>query len=269
MNMGGEAKPTFASVSMKVAGLPDSCCSKVNAAFAGMAKTPPEEPTEEEDKAMETACDEGSAQVTGVWSTVGFTATDNWPLTSLNGYAMVDGALAKKAADEAEAAEADETGQKKMALKIQQMAGLLAGFQRFYASISWSKAQMHLSVNNFALKALGTSIEYDETKAKAKMQAAMNKGGGEGGDGEMSTALLENAAAYVLPKLSQHVTSIIQMTSSSKSDSAFPFTLGAVSLVGSLVLMGVVAAAFVVRRRQARTIQGSNAATEMTSQEVA
>jgi len=265
--------PTLASATYKIAGLPDTCCTKLKETLSKVPNFMPDpatgQPKEMPDVAgISAACEAGLASITGIWTSAGFAPKAKMPLSSMSGYDLVNGPKLKEYMDTLMAAKADPT---KMPAQQKKMAyDMVAGFDRFYASMSWAKTQVHVSFKNFVISKAGGSFTYDEAMAKALVKSLEQAAVPPGPD--VFDQMYE-AAWSIMPRpahleMFAHQLNLHSAPAELKEAVASPVTIGAASLAGSLALIGVVAGAFIVRKRR-QQVRDVQAATEMTSQEIA
>jgi len=231
------------------------CCTTLK----GFKKTWDWSPDEDEE--LRKACMPEVQKVKGVWAKAAFTPSEDQPLTGASGFAMVDGAMIDKMIKDFN---------HPAITMIDNMIPnqILDGFERLYLGISYSRAEAGVVLKDFSLTKAGLVFTFDEAMSKA---LAKKQGGGVfEGHGHMEKVL------WQLVSQAPHAAAMIGMAAAAplaKTEVASQFTVGAVSLVGSLALLAAVAGALTTRsRRQARSVQnvGSvESATELTTQEVA
>lgn len=239
-------------------------------------------------------CVKELSTVTGVWQSVEFNTGGELPFTGASSFAKIDGpkyaeimGQMKDVIDPLKnirfpqdiSEMSDEERKKEIEMRQQAMEAVknyfkfgvtyaqetVDGFQKLSFSMSWAKTQASYEFKNYYVTKVVQTLTYDEAKMKA-LAIKDASGAEEAHDrAQMVAWHLFDGTAYA-----PNAISLSSKSTFVESNSASPSIVGSVSLVGSLALMGVVAGAFITRRRrQVRNIQNAEAATEMTSQEVA
>jgi len=194
-----------------------------------------------------------------------FTPSDLEPITLYSMFVMIGSGEIEKILPMMQPGQNKKQEMKEMAKRF------VSGFEKFSFSADYKRIQAWIGVKDFLFTKSGEILEFDE----AKLRALVKKGIEKEAPGPQLYENLQQARSRLL-HLAPRAISMMSLSADSKeakTASASPFAVGAVSLMGSLVLIGVVAGAFITRSgRKAREIQAGGAAgvaTEMTSQEVA